>query len=132
MSITDLWRGRRRAADRIPVLTTERDLWFMLALLQAHQLGAARRQLDAADASTTVMGAELDGLRIERADITGAYDQLAARYHEVDADLRNLKAISSPAPADHKPAIVLHDLDDTVSTPVSALWDALGQPAAAA
>lgn len=120
MTLTTWWRGRgqHRAVDRIPVLTSERDLWFLLALWQAHQLTVTGRQLEKADAQNTLMACELDGLRIENADLLNAWEEAAARAREAAADLANLRAISAPAPADGRPAVQLADPDATVETPI--------------
>jgi hypothetical protein len=58
------WRGtgRRRAADRIPELTAERDQWILLALWQAHQIAYRDRQLDLANQQTARLAAKADAV----------------------------------------------------------------------
>lgn len=130
--IADLMRGltatgRHRAADRIPVIEAERDAWQAKAL-------AAQAKLAHADALITKVCSEKNVLRFEAARLTAELetlteanelleadlDELGARLIEARQDLANAHAISSPAPADHGPAIAL--LDDTVETNVRPLW----------
>lgn len=135
--ITELLRGRgkRRAVDRIPVLEAELAAanWlvakFREDLTHADALiASACQQRDSAEARDVVLAAELEALQVEREAIVDAYDELAARYRELEAELRNRNSVRTPAPADHGPAIVLRDPDETAEIHVSALWDAFGMP----
>jgi hypothetical protein len=131
MSLTAWLRGtgRRRAADRIPVLTAERDQWMLLALLQAHELAGTKQQNAKLTAGNEILAAKLEGTIIERNDALDAYEEAAARAREALADLANLRAITTPAPIDGG-HVVLRDFDDTVETPVMTLFEAHGQAAA--
>jgi hypothetical protein len=134
MSITTWWRGRgqHRAADRIPVLTAERDLWAATALLLAAQLARRTQQLANADTLTGYLGAQVDGLTIERDELCTAWEAADARAREAAADLANLKAIRVPAAADHDLPRAAYDADETIPTPVVPLWLGLSPNAAAA
>lgn len=123
--------GRHRAADRIPLLEAERDEWKAKA-------AAAQAKLDHADALITKVCREKSALLFENARLTAEkdtateanglleaeLDELGARLIEARQELANRDAISSPAPADHGPAVAL--LDDTVETNVTTLWNAHG------
>ena len=112
MSISTWWRGRgqHRAADRIPVLTHERDLWLMLALIQAHQLDYRARQLTVANGQTEQLVAKVDAFMFENEALRGAYDELFARHQAATS-------VSVPAPADHRLAILPYDPEATVEQP---------------
>lgn len=129
--ITELLRGRgkRRAADRISVLegqlastqalvTRLRDHLTHADILIAH----ACQQRDSAIARNTVLAAELEALQVKHKATIDAYDELVARYLEAEADLRNLRAISSPAPADSGLPIALPNLDDTREMRIPDVW----------
>ena len=123
--------GRHRAADRIPVLEAERDVWEA-------KFAAAQAKLTHADELVTKVCQEKNALTFETARLTGQVerlteanelladenDELGARLLAARQELANRDAISSPAPADHGAAIAL--FDDTVETNVSALWNARG------
>jgi hypothetical protein len=134
--IADLMRGlaatgRHRAADRIPVIEAERDAWRAKA-------EAAQGKLAHADELITKVCAKTNALRVAEARLTeqverlaeanelleAENDEFAARLTAARQELANRDAVSSPAPADHGPAIAL--LDDTVETSVSTLWNAHG------
>lgn len=123
--------GRHRAADRIPILEAERDRL-------AAQLAATQAKLAWADELVTKVCAEKNALKFSEARLTAEVeklaeanslladenDELGARLIAARQELANLAAISSPAPADHGPAVAL--LDDTVETNVTTLWNAHG------
>lgn len=119
MTITTWWRGngRRRAVDRIPLLTRERDLLLALAWWQASELTTTRRQLTKADGQNVEMACELDGLRIQHRDTLDAYDELANRYRELDAAVNRLRALIST-----KSGMRPDDAEETVETPISSAW----------
>jgi hypothetical protein len=135
--------GRRRAADTIPLIEAERDHW--------HSRCVALEQRNAdADALIITLWCTNDGLERQLAqaaadreqaiadrDVTAEghqfllqeHDELAGRFTELLMENANLKAISSPAPADGGPAIPPRDPHDTIPIPVFTLWDAHGVPA---
>lgn len=118
MSITTWWRGhgRRRAVDRIPELSHERDLWLMLALIQAHQLDYRARQLTAANEQTERLIRRVDAFTVENDALRGDYDELFALHQEATS-------ITVPAPADRRPALTPFDPEATVeNTVVVPLW----------
>jgi hypothetical protein len=129
-------RGRHRAADQLLLVEAERD---RLAARNAHlqtTLGHADELITLVCQNAAASRVEADELRAERDTLAEAqelllvdYDELAARNTALRQELLNLRAISSPAPADHGPAIPLHDPERTVPTPAYALWDAPGCPA---
>lgn len=125
--------GRRRAADYIPVVEAERDYWKARAaalqdrLVHADDLIVAvccrNEQLERGRAQAAAdRDLILDAHRILLDD----HDELAARYTELRIELANLKAISSPAPADNVPAIPQHDPEATAELTVTTLWNAHG------
>lgn len=143
LTLPALWRsrGRHRAADQLALVEAERD---RLAARNAHlqnALGHADelitrvcRRGAANCAEAEQLRAELDTLTEAHALLESENDELAARNTALRQELANLRAISSPAPADGKPAIPLrgYDPEATVPTPVYGLWDAIGNPPAAA
>lgn len=140
MKLTDLMRGltghgRRRAIDRIPELTAERDYWQALAEARREQLAHADRLITKVCQEKSALrfeaaraAAELDVLTEAHRLLEVENDELAARLIEVRADLANQLAIHSPAPADHGPAIPLprYDPDRTEELTVRTLWDMAG------
>lgn len=128
--ITELMRGltgtgRRRAVDRIPELTAERDQltaerdrWRALAEARQEQLAHADRLITKVCREKTAMRvdvarveAERDNLAVANEALEQDNDELAARLTEARSEIANLLAISSPAPADHGPAIPLTKFD---------------------
>lgn len=125
--------GRRRAADYIPVVEAERDYWKARAavlqdrLVHADDLIVAvccrNEQLERGLAQAT---ADRDLILDAHRFLLDDHDQLAARHTEVRMELANLKAVSSPAPADDVPAIPQHDPEATAELAVTTLWNAQG------
>lgn len=125
--------GAHRAADRIPALEAEAARWQAVAF-------EAQAKLDHADALMARVCAEKSAVLVENARlvaeldiVTEAHrllekenDELAARLIEARADRANALTVSSPAPADHGPAIRLHDPDSTTEINVTTLWNGLG------
>jgi chromosome segregation ATPase len=123
--------GRHRAVDRIPVLEGERDAWEA-------KFTATQAKLNHADALITKVCSEKNALRFETARLAAELetvteghvlleaetDELAARLTGAQQEIANLRAVSSPAPANCGPAIPLPD--DTVETNVGTLWNARG------
>lgn len=126
--------GRHRAIDRIPVLEAERDAIKAERDVWEAKARAAQAKLDHAEELVTSVRRQKNALKFENARLAAELeitveangllaadlDELAARLIEARQDLANALAISSPAPADHGPAIAL--LDDTVETNVRPLW----------
>lgn len=83
--------GRRRAADRIPVLTAERDYWRQLA-------EARQAQLAHADNLITDLCAQRDTAVLDAADMRDTADAV----RPLEAEIRTLLAVSVPAPADRE------------------------------
>jgi hypothetical protein len=117
MSLTTWWRGtgRRRAADRIPVLTAERNRLLVLAWWQAQQLDKRDRQLSYANERTRELAEKVDKFAIENEKLRTDYDELFARYLEITA-------VRVPAPADQQPAITEPDLETTREMTIPAVW----------
>ncbi|WP_327066775.1 hypothetical protein [Kitasatospora sp. NBC_01302] len=80
MSITAWWRGpgRRRAVDRIPVLTNERDLWILLALLLAAENAKISRERDTTAAVANLLAADIKQLQADLQELLGEQAELAA------------------------------------------------------
>ncbi|OKI16536.1 hypothetical protein [Streptomyces sp. CB03911] len=85
--------GRRRAADQIPVLSKERDYWRQLA-------EARRAQLAHADNLIGRLCGQRDAAVLEAA----ATRETADAVRPLEAEVRMLRAVSVPAPADREPA----------------------------
>ena len=125
--------GAHRAADRIPELEADRDYWQAVALEAQAKLDHADRLVKkvcrekaAGRFENARLTAELDAFKQGHELLSINYDELAARFTAVSAALANAHAVSSPAPADHRPAIVLHDPDSTAEINVTTLWNGLG------
>lgn len=128
--------GRRRAADTIPLIEAERDHWHGRCVALERRLALADGLIaDIVCANqqilTRAQTAEHDLAALVQAHeyLLTENDELAARYTDLRIENANLKAISSPAPADGGPAIPLRDPHDTVELTASTLWDAHGLPA---
>lgn len=127
--------GRRRAADTIPLVEAERDDWQTRCAALEHRLALADGLIaDIVCKNQQILirahAAEhdLDALNQAHEYLLTEHDELAARYTDLRIENANLKAISSPAPADGGPAIPLRNPEDTIPIPVFTLWDAHGLP----
>lgn len=107
MNVTAWWRGRgqHRAADHIAVLAADRDRWQALAqqrqdaLAHADELIAKVCQRDNRSATeNSRLRDDLTALRVQHSNAQDDYDQLAARYRDLAAELADLKAARQPAP----------------------------------
>jgi hypothetical protein len=114
--------GQHRAADRITVLQAERD-GLLAQLVDTDKVVnryAAQRVHDAARIET--LTETINALTVENEALRGDWDELYARYREVEAALANLKAINVPAPADLETLPPhLYDEEDTQELPVAAI-----------
>lgn len=128
--------GRRRAADTIPLIEAERDHWHSRCAALEHRLALAdgliadivcKNQQILTRAQTAEH--DLNALGQAHEYLLTEHDELAHRYTDLRIENANLKAISSPAPADGGPAIQHRDPQETVPIPVFTLWDAHGLPA---
>jgi hypothetical protein len=119
--------GRRRAADAIPPIEAERDRWKARCALADDLLISLWCAKDTAERKLARATIDLERTAEGHQYLLADYDELAARFTEQAAELANLKASRSPAPADGGPAIQHPDPQDTAELTVSTLWDALGQ-----
>jgi hypothetical protein len=117
MSLSSWWpgRGRHRAADRIPALTNERDLWLLVALQQAADNLKLVRERDTVTAVSNHLATDLQQLQGQHDSLLGEHAELVARHAEATA-------VSVPAPADRQPAIPEPDNETTREMTVPALW----------
>jgi seryl-tRNA synthetase len=124
--------GRRRAVDRIPELTAERDRWRALAEARQEQLAHADRLISKVCREKAALRvdlaraeAECDNLAVANEALEQESDELAARLNEARSEVANLLAIRSPAPADSGPAIPLTRFDAAKGGTFNALslWD---------
>ena len=125
--------GVHRAADRIPALEADRDYWQAVAFEAQTKLVHADLLVEKVCGKKTAvlfenarLTAELDVLAEAHGLLGEENDELAARLTETRQDLANARTVSSPAPADHRPAIVLRDPDSTAEINVTTLWNGLG------
>jgi hypothetical protein len=104
--------GQHRAADYIPIVEAERDHYRNLAELRETALGHAD---------------DLITHLCIRHDKDQQQIALLANQRDMFAENDNLRAISSPAPADHAPAIPVraYDPEATEDLQVSTLWDGI-------
>ncbi|MCX4751720.1 hypothetical protein OG455_41845 [Kitasatospora sp. NBC_01287] len=117
MRLADWWhgRGQHRAADRIPVLTHERNLWLLVALRQAADNVKVGRERDTVTAVANHLAADLHELQGQHENLLGEHAELVARHAEATA-------VSVPAPADGQPAIREPDNETTREMTISAIW----------
>jgi len=124
--------GRRRCADYIPVVEAERDQAVAEVAALKERLGHADDLLVAVCCRNARLEAALREARTDRDLVADAHlmlltehDELTHRLIEARAEIANLRAISSPAPVDHGPAIQLPEAPDapTEELFVGPLWD---------
>lgn len=137
ITLADLMRGRgrRRAADRIPVLEAELKVTQTKLVLaenltrsQFHRIAELEGADQAFRRSIKEINAQLNTATTAHDLLLDCYDELAARYTETDKALRDLRAITTPVPVPPRPA---YDPDATAEN-VMPLWDATGLPSFAA
>jgi hypothetical protein len=128
--------GRRRAADTIPLIEAERDHWHSRCTALEHRLALADGLIADIVCKNQQILTRAQTAEHNLAALVQAHeylltenDELAARYTDLRIENANLKAISSPAPADGGPAIQHRNPEETVPIPVFTLWDARGLPA---
>lgn len=140
MSITTLWRrkGQHHAGTlRAQLAATQTKLTAAQEQLDTATEHAKAQsvyitELEAGDLAlkrvVKELSAQLNNVERERDAIRDSYDELAARYADIDQALRDLRATLTPSKVPPRPAC---DPDATAEN-VMPLWNATGLPTFAA